>query len=90
MPDKHNELSSMLGNIKYRIYNKEKNFNFRLPTCRLFNNSDIEKNMVNLIVDIDEEKIHEHLHALSKVFYCKLSIMAFFHQFAPFLKCIFT
>lgn len=35
----------MLGFIKYNMYNKEVNYNFKLPACRLFNNAEITKSL---------------------------------------------
>jgi hypothetical protein len=33
----------MVGHIKYKMEDRDKNYNFKLPSCHLFRNPDTEK-----------------------------------------------
>lgn len=34
------QIQTMAGHIKYRLYDRDKNYNFKLPSYHLFNNPD--------------------------------------------------
>jgi hypothetical protein len=70
------EVHNMVGHIKYRIYERDKKYNFRLPSCHLPSNSHSDEAMTQEIESIKSEDLHMYLHALSKVYYKKISVVA--------------
>lgn len=34
------QIHNMVGHIKYKMEERDKNYNFKLPSCHLFSNSD--------------------------------------------------
>lgn len=41
-----NEVKNMIGQIKYRAYGRDMSYNFKIPSCHIFNNKEIKASIM--------------------------------------------